>query len=940
MQRKAVIKGMLRVTRRFSLRRRLPRLGRVVTAALLLLGATVGTAAAGQNMLANSSFEVGLDARYSVGRWYMNGLPSMSLDSKTKVDGAVSLRIPFSAKGFRPDGPFGTELRGGAPVMVEKGKTYTFSVYLKTDSADVDAALELSPLRPYDYRGRPFKREKITLGRHYTPQGFTFPWKRESITFTAPKSGEVYWVIDVSSKRRATLWVDALKFEEGALGDYAPARDLEIGLVDPVLGHIHDPAAPLRFDLRAYNASAAAKSGRARLRVLNDAGAVVSEQMLDVNVPAKSGITRPLTLDLGGAHGVFVAELTLPGVPGYLQDTSFSVLPEPRKIAPSTSAFGVYATPSEEAVRILARAGFHWTATLTSAEVMANWGSVESTQGRYAWRDADVDLFRRHGFEVMMNLEGWSYPGWAKKLSRAERTKAFARYVEAIVRHYRGKVRYFTFADEIHNKIPGSHMLWKTEASWSNAKEYAAWHAVAYAAAKRANPDCQIVLNTEPGPFGPDRLFRYMSPKMVDVLAANYYPYPNTIRDFKQEADSVGIKHVWAPGVAILTWPMYFRYEKPLKNGSAGELRHISKTLVRTFAAGADVFFHYTATYVGNTNVYSIFEHDSSLKRGGVQFAALAWLLDGFKQVRRIPMARASLVEAYRFDRRDGQSVFALWSKLDSDQQSLAFHTPLKDVVVYDRRTTRRAASGKNGLATLALGDEVRFIVVPTPEAGAVEQSLGLARLKASALPHAEKVQHAGRYALLTQKVQRGRQRSNEWSLWYDLKDGTWVELLRRNLDPGGPDLALDKDGLTLRFHDAWNGQPGHLIVGNLPSDLFWGERFWRSMPDKNGLLWQQGRITDDNLAGRMVAAKSGPAPPKSGLRPIAYRIQSTKGFDLALETEGEQPDPRFPLPGAWDIYVWRGEGPQRTLGLWRYVHGGAPRERDIRVHVRVIAGG
>ena len=184
--------------------------------------------------------------------------------------------------------------------------------------------------------------------------------------------------------------------------------------------------------------------------------------MVDLSVAAKHGITRPITLDVGKAHGVFVAELTMPGVNGYLQDTSFSVLPKPRQVVPAESAFGVYATPSEEALRVLARAGFHWTATLTSAEVMANWGSVESRKGQYAWRDADVDLLRRHGFEIMMNLEGWNYPAWAKSLTRAERTQAFARYVEAIVRHYRGKVRYFTFADELHNKIPSSNMLWKT----------------------------------------------------------------------------------------------------------------------------------------------------------------------------------------------------------------------------------------------------------------------------------------------------------------------------------------------------------------------------------------------------------------------------------------------------------------------------------------------
>ncbi len=48
---------------------------------------------------------------------------------------------------------------------------------------------------------------------------------------------------------------------------------------------------------------------------------------------------------------------------------------------PEQSSFGAYITPSEEGVRIFARAGFHWTATLTSAEYLANWGAVEPKKG-------------------------------------------------------------------------------------------------------------------------------------------------------------------------------------------------------------------------------------------------------------------------------------------------------------------------------------------------------------------------------------------------------------------------------------------------------------------------------------------------------------------------------------------------------------------------------
>ena len=322
--------------------------------------------------------------------------------------------------------------------------------------------------------------KKITLGRHYTPQGFEYPWTRQSLTFTAEKTEEVFWVVSVGSKRPGTLWVDAVQFEEGPLSDYRPMLPIETGLFDGTIGHIHDPGKPPVVDSQQLTTTARRRRGNsARLRILNDAGIVVSERMLDVTTPAKGRTQEKIALDTGGKKGIFVAELTLPDGPaGYRQDTSFTVLPMPRPIVPQHSSFGAYITASEEAVRIFARAGFHWTATLTSAEVMANWSLVERQKGQYAWRDADVDLFRRYGFEIMMNLEGWAYPRWANKLTIAERTQSFARYVEAATRHYRGRVRYFNFADEIHNKVPGNRMIGGRKATWRNPEEYAAWHRV------------------------------------------------------------------------------------------------------------------------------------------------------------------------------------------------------------------------------------------------------------------------------------------------------------------------------------------------------------------------------------------------------------------------------------------------------------------------------
>ena len=190
----------------------------------------------------------------------------------------------------------------------------------------------------------------------------------------------------------------------------------------------------------------------------------------------------------------------------------------------------------------------------------------------------------------------------------------------------------------------------------------------------------------------------------------------------------------------------------------------------------------------------------SSLKTGGVQFAALAWLLDGFKQVRRITMARASRIEAYRFDRRDGKTVFALWSGLDSGRQRLTFHEPLKDAEVYDRRTTSLSRRRQGGLTTLSSATRTVSSSCRRKKADKIEQALGMARYQVSALPDADKVEHAGRYALLTQKWLHGRQR-----VAYGTCGTTAGRRLGRAVAPESgsdrPAVTLDPDGLKLHYH-------------------------------------------------------------------------------------------------------------------------------------------
>jgi hypothetical protein len=671
------------------------------------------------NLLPNSSFEAGIDAAYAIGRWYVNGLPGAALDRDTKVHGEVSLRVPFSRRGYSARPVDGIELRAGAPVEVRAGETYTFSCYLRSDRPG-PGTIGLSPNAPEEHAGAPVAKTFVRVIRD---------WSRFSITFKPAKAGKVYWFIEMPSNAPGCLWIDALQMEAGRPTEYRPAASFEAGLADLETGRIHAPDAPLVFAIRAWNDGDSEERKTVSLELRDVGGETLLKKGYDLSVPAHAGMVREILVPFQN-RGIFTALLRTEGEEGPGQKTAFSVLPKPRPIGPDDSSFGAYVTAVEEALIVLQRAGFHRSATLTSEDRMAVWSAVEAVQGQFRGFDAEVDLLRRRGFEPMFNLEAWNYPAWAEGLSPARRREAFGAFVREIVGHYKGKVKYFTVTDEIHNKVAGNDMLGRRKPSWNTPEEYAEWHAGACLAAKEANPDSRVILNSGYD-FG-SRVLRTLDPGCVDILAGNYYADPGTIGSIRQLADSKGIRRVWAPGVAVLADSLYAR-------GTSGDrLREacdrLVKSAVRTFSNGADVLFHYTATYVGNTNGHSLFEHDSALKANGVQFGALAWLLDGFSRVRRIASPRLDRVEIHRFSRKDGKEVFAVWSNDPGEEQYLSFPWRNGGPAAYDQWTNALEYNIAEGKATLPAGRPI-FLVASREEAEGLENALVKATVAARGLP-------------------------------------------------------------------------------------------------------------------------------------------------------------------------------------------------------------
>ena len=174
------------------------------------------------NLVRNGSFEAGIDFNFSVGRWYVNGLPAARLDGTTKVHGRYSLKIPFSRTAILtpPSQYEGIQFRSAVPAMVQRGRTYYFSVYLKAD-ADKHGEILITPNSPSEYRRAPIADRPIEVGRK---------WRRVGLRFTASNDGGVYWQINVNSDTSGFLWVDAVQLEEGGFSEFRPFAAVEGGL--------------------------------------------------------------------------------------------------------------------------------------------------------------------------------------------------------------------------------------------------------------------------------------------------------------------------------------------------------------------------------------------------------------------------------------------------------------------------------------------------------------------------------------------------------------------------------------------------------------------------------------------------------------------------------------------------------------------------------------
>lgn len=431
-----------------------------------------------------SSFETGPDGMLLTNRYSWNEKatefgPAPEFDATTAVHGRYSMKLVAEK----------ARLRGGRftfvgavfkRTLLERGKTYTMSAWLKADRPGLPAQL--------------FCGESSWSGGGWPPIPITTEWKRYQVQFTAEKFEKSGWWIpwiSLPDRGEGTLWIDAVQLEEGAMTDYTPSAPVEFGVEIARPGKLFEAAEPCEAVLRIRNNAAAPFAGTMTYEVVDYWGRKAAGGSVELRADPAASVAS--TLRIGALpRGYYRLRCAFPGED---EEAIFGVYrPQPLTRLPDDWPLACHNDPAP----LVRQLGFG----MIRAFQVFEFRDVAWQADAFDFTVADTFVAQAEaaGLTVMPILGDFRWPVWANTppipphaQERIAEINAFGeknrlvwptiaawkRYVGGVVAHFKGRITHF----EIHNE-PNLSM---------SAAEYTPYLKAAYEAAKAANPDCRIV---------------------------------------------------------------------------------------------------------------------------------------------------------------------------------------------------------------------------------------------------------------------------------------------------------------------------------------------------------------------------------------------------------------------------------------------------------------
>ncbi|MEW6355237.1 MAG: hypothetical protein AB1696_02850 [Planctomycetota bacterium] len=425
------------------------------------------------------------------------------LDDTTAVHGKHSLRIRLSPQN-PPTYFFGYQTirqqprcvlaahHGWAPM--ERKQSYTLSASLKSDQASAVGVLLVRQAG-----GRTFRKDFP----------LTTDWQRCVFTFTA--EADSAWAavgldLDASKMDSATVWIDAVQLERGTQATpYQPRASVEVMVKTEAVGNVFvtaDERPNIALQLHVFNDSDAPKDVNAEVSVTDFFDAEVLRQTVPLSAPAKSGVTKSVSLPIG-KRGFYRVKTTL-GDAAYLALRCAVIKPYG---AQRDSRFAMnHAYPWAFLLHLSHQAGILWWRDWT-----VQWQTVQpEANAPFDFRETDpqIDRVSREGGKVLLMFpypsSSWvstSDPATIEKILTKEYQRArlpwafkpkdedaFTRYITETVRHYKDRIQvYQIFNESLYTNyaLParGGHTL----------DDYMRLLRIAYQAIKAEQPDAIVV---------------------------------------------------------------------------------------------------------------------------------------------------------------------------------------------------------------------------------------------------------------------------------------------------------------------------------------------------------------------------------------------------------------------------------------------------------------
>lgn len=656
------------------------------------------------NALANSSFETAEGWGSSAGRyfhWTANVFQRVGQwDESQAFHGKRSWKVTLSAT--RPLWIYGgyahlaakvdsLELGHAGWIRVKPGMPCVFSVYVKSDGADVPVSVSLK--EPED-AGSSHQRV-YRIGRQ---------WQRVEVSY-APKGefvrGCIGFALREGDHKERTLWLDAAQLERGeSASTYHPRSECEAGIETGITGNLfHDPATGLRYRLRAFNDAQVARRLRGRLSVSDFWGKTAWEARVDLEVGPGQAAERFYQV-LAGRCGFFRIHWEPDGGDG--QSLRAAVI---QRSDEEDAIFGFnHALGQDFLVPLAQQAGMRWW-----RDWSAQWDTVQPRRDdALDFRQPDIQIQRvvDQGGQLVVLLPSPS-ASWAaatdpkvlqtlrerqRKGSISEegvrqaivamkpaRLEDFAEYVRSTVRHFKGRVSHY----EILNEPLYTQYALPSVGCGYRMSDYLDMLRTAYRVAKETDPGCTVIGGVACDPGSPWVRQFVEQGGLAWCDAMNYHLYPGRERAETLES---AFRMRWAEmekrGVAKPIWVtelgLYAEDDPastPLRAGDStldGALRPdeqtasqdlVELTTVMMANGVRKIFFHggFCEGYHASSTANMFFEYGGAPRKMYPAVATMARLLGpDFQFVRKWDKPQG--LHAYEFRSR-GRTVVVLWSR-------------------------------------------------------------------------------------------------------------------------------------------------------------------------------------------------------------------------------------------------------------------------------------